>query len=49
VSNEPERKPPDEEEPPRLRDMPWMPWRIFEGRQVPWAHTPRDNETGMEP
>lgn len=30
----------------RLLVMPWMPWRIFEGRQVPGRDTPRDNPEG---
>jgi len=28
----------------KLKGMPRMPWRIFEGRQVPGPDTPRDNE-----
>lgn len=33
----------------RLLGFPWMPWRIYQGRQVPGPDTPRDNEDRGNP
>jgi|GraSoiStandDraft_1057264.scaffolds.fasta_scaffold1026172_1 hypothetical protein len=33
----------------KLKGMPRMPWRIFEGRQVPGPDTPEDADDEPEP